>query len=117
MSREVSSRSYPECGVPESHHTASHHGNRPEVMAQLAKINAYHVSLFSKFIQKLQATPDGDGSLLDHMPILYGGGISNSNQHIRVNLPVLLVGGGRGTLQGRPPPEIRPTSRRWRTCW
>jgi Protein of unknown function (DUF1552) len=101
MSREVSSRSYPECGVPIAHHSASHHGNRPEVMAQFAKINAYHVSLFSKFIQKLHATPDGDGSLLDHSLILYGSGLGDGNGHTHFNLPTLLFGGANGFKGGR----------------
>jgi hypothetical protein len=101
MSREVSSRSYPECGVSQAHHSVSHHGNRPEVMAQFAKINAYHVSVFSKFIQKMQATPDGDGSLLDHSLILYGSGLGDGNGHTHFNLPAVLFGGSDGFKGGR----------------
>jgi hypothetical protein len=101
MSREVSSRAYPECGVPQSHHSVSHHGNKPETMAQFAKINTYHVSLFSKFVQKLQATPDGDGSLLDHSLILYGSGLGDGNGHTHFNLPAVLVGSAGGLKGGR----------------
>ena len=101
MSREVSSRAYPECGVTTNHHSVSHHGNKPETMAQFAKINAYHVSLFSKFVQKLQSTPDGDGFLLDHSLILYGSGLGDGNGHTHFNLPAVLVGGAGGLTGGR----------------
>ena len=87
MSREVSSRTYPEIGVPDPHHPMSHHQGDAEKIEKLAKINAFHVSLFAEFLEKLRATPDGDGSLLDHMMILYGGGISDSDQHLHDNLP------------------------------
>ena len=82
----------------------------------MSKINRYHTELFSQYLAKLRATPDGDGSLLDHMTILYGSGISNSNAHSGDNLPLLLVGGGAGRSRaaGISP---TPTSRRWRTCW
>jgi len=66
----------------------------------MSKINRYHAQLFADYLDKLRAAPDGDGSLLDHMTILYGGGISNSTNHSGANLPVLLVGGGAGTLRG-----------------
>ena len=66
----------------------------------MSKINRYHVELFSKYLAKLRATSDGDGSLLDHMTILYGSGISNSQRHAGDNLPIMLVGGGAGTLKG-----------------
>jgi hypothetical protein len=100
ISKEQSARPYPQIGVPEAHHPLSHHGNVPEIIAQMSKINTYHTQLFSQYLAKLRATPDGDGSLLDHMTILYGSGISNSNQHSGDNLPLLLVGGGAGTLKG-----------------
>ena len=100
ISKEQSARPYPQIGVPEAHHPLSHHGNQPELIAHMSKINRYHTELFSKYLEKLKATPDGDGSLLDHMTILYGSGISNSNQHSGDNLPLLLVGGGAGTLKG-----------------
>ena len=93
MGREVSGRAYPEVGVPDSHHPVSHHQNRPEMIAKLAKINAFHMQMFAGFLEKLRSTPDGDGSLLDHSMFLYGAGISDSNTHFHDNLPVALVGG------------------------
>ncbi|HEY3160347.1 MAG TPA: DUF1552 domain-containing protein, partial [Vicinamibacterales bacterium] len=100
LSKEQSARPYPQIGVPEAHHPLSHHGNVPELIAQMSRINAYHTQLFAGYLAKLRATPDGDGSLLDHMTILYGSGISNSNQHSGDNLPILLLGGGAGRLRG-----------------
>jgi len=100
LSKEQSARPYPQIGVPEAHHPLSHHGNVPELIAQMSKINRYHAQLFAGYLAKLRATADGDGSLLDHMTILYGSGISNSNQHSGDNLPILLVGGGAGRLRG-----------------
>src|SRR5206468_6961822 len=94
ISKEQSARPYPQIGVPEAHHPLSHHGNVPELIAHMSKINRYHAQLFSEYLAKLRATPDGDGSLLDHMTILYGSGISNSNRHSGDNLPILLMGGG-----------------------
>jgi hypothetical protein len=78
----------------------SHHGNNPEKLAGLVKVNTYHLTLFSKFIQKLQSIPDGDGSLLDHSLILYGSGMSESDNHSRLNVPTLLVGGAGGQMRG-----------------
>ena len=100
LSKEQSARPYPQIGVAEAHHPLSHHGNRPELIAQMSRINRYHVELFSSYLKKLRDTPDGDGSLLDHMTILYGAGISNSDAHSGVNLPLLLAGGGAGRLKG-----------------
>ena len=100
LSKEQSARPYPQIGVPEAHHPLSHHGNQPELIATMSKINRYHVELFAGYLKKLRETPDGDGSLLDHMTILYGAGISNSNQHSGENLPILLAGGGAGTWKG-----------------
>lgn len=100
LSKEQSARPYPQIGVPEAHHPLSHHGNQPDLIAHMSKINKYHAQLFAAYLAKLGATPDGDGSLLDHMTILYGSGISNSNQHSGDNLPILLMGGGAGTLKG-----------------
>jgi len=101
IGKEQSARPYPQIGVPEAHHPLSHHDNVPELIAHMSKINRYHVELFSKYLAKLRATPDGDGSLLDHMTILYGSGISNSQRHAGDNLPILLIGGGSGRLKGR----------------
>jgi hypothetical protein len=100
IGKEQSARPYPQIGVPEAHHPLSHHSNVPELIARMSKINRYHTELFSKYVARLKATPDGDGSLLDHMTILYGAGISNSNAHSGDNLPVLVVGGGGGRLKG-----------------
>ena len=100
LSKEQSARPYPQIGVPEAHHPLSHHNDVPEIVERMSKINRYHVELFSGYLAKLRATPDGDGTLLDHMTILYGSGISNSNQHSGVDLPLLLMGGGAGTLRG-----------------
>jgi Protein of unknown function (DUF1552) len=100
ISKEQSARPYPQIGVPEAHHPLSHHGNVPELIAHMSKINRYHAQLFSQYLAKLRATPDGDGSLLDHTTILYGSGISNSNRHSGDNLPILLMGGGAGRLKG-----------------
>src|SRR5687768_9696691 len=100
ISKEQSARPYPQIGVPEAHHPLSHHGDIPELIAQMSRINRYHTELFAQYLAKLRATSDGDGSLLDHMTILYGSGISNSNRHSGDNLPLVLVGGGAGTLKG-----------------
>ena len=100
LAKEQSARPYPQIGVPEAHHPLSHHGGVLAQIAQMSKINTYHIDLFSKHLAKLRATADGDGSLLDHMTILYGCGISNSSQHSGENLPTLLLGGGCGRLKG-----------------
>ncbi|MGE3276825.1 MAG: DUF1552 domain-containing protein [Vicinamibacterales bacterium] len=100
IGREFSGRTYPEIGVPDAHHPISHHQRDPVRMEKCAKINHYHVSLFAEFVDKLRNTPDGDGSLLDHSTILYGAGMSEGNGHVPRNLPLLLVGGGGGRLQG-----------------
>jgi hypothetical protein len=98
ISKEQSPRPYPQIGVPEAHHPLSHHNNIPELIAKMSKINRYHTELFAKQMTKLRATPDGDGNLLDHTTILYGAGISNSNGHSGTDLPIMLLGGGAGTL-------------------
>ncbi len=100
LSKEQSARPYPQIDVPEAHHPLSHHNDVPGVIAHMSKINRYHTELFSKYLARLRATPDGDGSLLDHMIVLYGSGISNSTRHSGDNLPLLLMGGGSGKLQG-----------------
>jgi hypothetical protein len=100
IGKEQSARPYPQIGVPEAHHPLSHHNDIPELIAHMSKINRYHTTLFSKYLAKLRATPDGDGSLLDHMTILYGSGISNSTRHSGENLPLMVVGGGAGRLKG-----------------
>jgi hypothetical protein len=97
--REGSLRTYPEIGVPDGHHPLSHHGNRPEWLAKLSLINQFHTKIFAQFIGKLKATPDGDGTLLDHSMIVYGSGLSDSNRHLHENLPIALFGRGDGSIQ------------------
>jgi len=99
-SRDASQRVYPKIGVTEPHHAMSHHGNNPEKLQNLVKLNTHHVNLFSKFVDKLASTQDGDGTLLDHTVILYGSGMSESDTHSRINIPTLLVGKGGGMLKG-----------------
>ena len=98
--REQTGRPYPQIGIPEPHHPLTHHQGNPEKMDKCAKIQRYHIALFTDYLEKLRNTPDGDGSLLDHMIILYGSGISNSDRHTHGPLPTFLVGGGAGTLKG-----------------
>ena len=96
LSREASQRTYPQIGVDEPHHTISHHGNDPHKIVMNAKINLYHMQQFAKFVDKLRATPDGDGSLLDHSLIFYGAGMGDGNAHATDPLPLVAVGGLAG---------------------
>ncbi len=100
LARDLSQRTFPQIGVPEPHHSVSHHGNNPIQIAKLAKINTYHASLMAYFFDKLRATPDGDGNLLDHSMIMYGSSMSNPNEHNHFPLPLLVAGGGAGQLKG-----------------
>jgi len=100
LAREASTRTYPEAGVSDPHHPLSHHSGDPEKLEKLAKINAYHVSLFAYFLGKLKATPDGEGSLLDHSLYLFGSGMGNSDVHDHVDLPIVVAGGAAGRVQG-----------------
>ncbi|MBV11790.1 DUF1552 domain-containing protein [Rubinisphaera sp.] len=100
LARETSNRTYPEIGVNDPHHPLTHHGNDPEKIAKVARINHFHVSLFAEFLEKLQATPEGNGSLLDHSLYLYGSGMGNPNVHDHTNLPILVAGGAAGNMQG-----------------
>ncbi|MEE2638435.1 MAG: DUF1552 domain-containing protein [Acidobacteriota bacterium] len=100
LTRELSNRTYPEIGVPDPHHPTSHHGNDPEKLAKIAKINTFHVSLFAEFLQKMRDTADGDGSLLDHSVYMYGSGMGNSSLHDHVNLPILVAGGAGAGMKG-----------------
>jgi hypothetical protein len=97
---EISTRSYPEIGVPDAHHGLSHHMNSPEKQAKLAKLHTYHMEHFSKLLAKLKDTPDGDGNLLDHTLFLYGACLSDSNAHDHENLPTLMVGGSPDQFKG-----------------
>jgi hypothetical protein len=94
MSRELSQRTYPQIGVPDQHHGVSHHQNDPAKIEKVVRINTYLSQLFGRFLEKLQATPDGDGSILDHSMIFYGGGMGNPNQHATGPLPMVVAGGG-----------------------
>lgn len=94
LGRELNFRSYPEIGITEGHHGLSHHSDNPVQMARYAKVNVYQTQLFASFLEKLRATPDGDGTLLDHSLLLYGAGLSNSNLHTHYDLPLLVAGGG-----------------------
>ncbi len=107
MSRDVTQRTYPEIGITEPHHALSHHQGNQEHQKQLVKLNTYHISLFEKFIARLASTPDGDGTLLDSSMVLWGSGMSESNNHERTDLPTLLVGGfgGRGSMHVQAAPE------------
>ena len=100
MSREVSPRTYPELGIPDSHHGLSHHQNNLDQIEKLNRINLHHIEQLTYFLNKLRSTTDGDGSLLDHTTILYGCGISDGNQHLHTNLPILVAGGGSGQIKG-----------------
>ena len=97
MGREITGRTYAEIGVPDAHHPISHHQRDPVKLEKLMKINLYHAELFAEFIARLNSTPDGDGTLLDHSMIVYGAGMADSNSHYSGNLPILLAGGAAGT--------------------
>jgi len=99
LARETSNRTYPEIGVSDPHHPLSHHGNDPEKIARMAKINAHHVSLFAYYLERLRQTPEGNGNLLDHSALLYGSGIGNPNIHDHTDLPIIVAGGAAGGLK------------------
>ena len=99
LARETSNRTYPEIGVSDPHHPLTHHGNDPEKIAKVAKINKFHVSLFAEYLQKLSNTQEADGSLLDHSLILYGSGMGDPNVHDHQNLPILVAGGAAGNMR------------------
>ena len=100
LAREASNRTYPEIGVTDPHHPITHHGKDPEKLAKIAKINQFHVSLFAEFLKKLKATPEGEGSLLDHSLFLYGSGMGDSDRHDHSDLPILVAGGAAGKMRG-----------------
>ena len=93
LARETSNRAYTEIGIGEGHHPLTHNGGNAEMLAKCARINAFHVSLFAYLLEKLKATSDGDGNLLDHSILLYGSGMSNADLHDHTNLPILVAGG------------------------
>ena len=100
LARETSNRCYTEIGISEPHHPLTHHGGDEEKIAKVAQINRFHVSLFAEFLEKLGATPEGDGSLLDHVLYLYGSGMGNPNLHDHINLPIIVAGGAAGNMRG-----------------
>lgn len=100
MARENINRSYNEIGLPEAHHSMSHHGNNPEKMRDFSKLNTYHVETLAYFLKRLQSTPDGDGTLLDRTVVLYGKGMSDGNTHNNYSVPVVVVGGHENGLRG-----------------
>ena len=100
IARESSTRTYPHIGVPEAHHPVSHHQNDPHNIQQKTKIDAYHLSLVARLVDKMRQTPDGDGTLLDHAILVYGAGMGDGDHHTPIDLPVVLVGGGCGQLKG-----------------
>jgi hypothetical protein len=100
MCKELSGATYPKSGVRDAFHTLSHHSNVKENIERFSVLNTYHVGLFAYFLEKLRATPDGDGTLLDHSLVLYGSGMSDGNQHNHTDLPVVLAGGASGRLKG-----------------
>lgn len=99
LGRELSGRSYPNLGIEGAHHSISHHANDPARIDQKGKIDAYHLQLLAYYIGKLKSTPDGDGSLLDHVLVLYGAGLGEPNNHECLDLPNILVGAGSGKIK------------------
>jgi hypothetical protein len=100
IGHEMSGRAYPEIGFGDSHHSVTHHHGEPDKIAKTVQINTFHTKMLAYYLDKLRSTPDGDGSLLDHAMILYGGALSDGNLHLYTDLPLLLVAGGVGGIKG-----------------
>ena len=100
FSYEKSGRSYAEIDAPGAHHSSSHHGGKPENHAQLVRINTHHMMLFARMLERMAATEEGEGTLLDNVMLCYGSAISDGNKHNHDDLPILVAGGAGGTLQG-----------------
>jgi hypothetical protein len=117
LSRELSTLSYPFLGVNDGHHPISHNNNVPEQVAKKAKVDTFHLELFANYLRKLQSIQDGDGTVFDHVLYAYGSGMSNGNQHIHTNLPMMLVGGAAGALKGNRHIKVKegstPASNLW----
>jgi hypothetical protein len=94
IGHEMSGRAYPEVGFGDAHHSVTHHQGDLEKIAKVIQINIFHTKMLSYYLERLRSTPDGDGSLLDHAMILYGGALSDGNLHLYTNLPLLLIAGG-----------------------
>ncbi len=115
---EMSGKAYPEIGIPDPYHALTHHNGDPEKIEKVIQIDLYHMKVFAQFVEKMRSVSDGDGSLLDHSMIVYGGGLSDGNMHYHNNLPILLVGGGSGRIKGGRHvlyPEDTPVSNLWLT--
>src|SRR5512134_3881731 len=113
MVAEGTNRTYNHIGVSDAFHPLSHHANKQESLDKLVRIQKYHVQRFADFVTKLAATPDGDGSLLDHSLLMYGSNMSNSDRHNNYPLPIILLGGANGKLKGGRqivPPERTPVA-------
>jgi len=118
LSRELSTLSYPQIGVPDGHHPISHNNNVPEQVAKKAKVDTYHLQLFANYLKKLASIQDGDGSILDHTLYAYGSGMANGNQHNHSDLPLVLVGGTGGRIKGNQHIKVKektPVSNVWLT--
>jgi hypothetical protein len=100
MAREGSNRPYRSIGISDGHHDCTHHQNNQEKIDKIIKINELHVKMFAYMLERMKATPDGDGNLLDHSMVLYGSSISDGNRHTHHDLPVVLAGGGGGHVKG-----------------
>jgi hypothetical protein len=100
IARESSTRTYPFIGVPEPHHPVSHHQNDPHNIQQKTKIDAYHMSLFGRLLEQMKATPDGDGTLLDHSMMVYGAGMGDGDHHTPIDMPVVVAGHGCAQMPG-----------------
>ena len=99
IGREGSLQSYPEIGVPDSHHPLTHHRGNPEFIEKVARINGFHLELFAHFVGRLATTADGEGTLLDHAMVVYGSAIGDGDRHTHDDLPILLAGHGGGALR------------------
>jgi len=117
LSRELSTLSYPQICVPDGHHPISHNNNVPEQVAKKAKVDTYHLSLFANYLDKLKSMPDGDGSIFDHTLYYYGSGMSNGNQHIHSDLPMVMVGGASGAIKGNRHIKVKPGSTPASNLW
>ena len=116
MSREASQRTYPELNIPQTHHDVSHHGGQADNMERHAKVNTYYAQLFAKFVERLSTMPEGDGTVLDHSLIFYGGGMSDGQAHAPYPLPLVSLGRAAGRLKGDRhivAPEWSPIANLW----
>lgn len=99
LALEQSPRAYPEIGIPEAHHGLTHHQGDKDKIVKVIEINCFHVKQFAYLLERFKQTPDGDGTLLDHVMVTYGSGLSDGNAHDHANLPLVLAGRGCGTVR------------------